>query len=69
MEEGFLFSIDSIGDRGEVRSFEQTGWMSGDEVKREHPDAWVFKGGLVNQRRKLIAWRCTSCAAVEFTAV
>jgi hypothetical protein len=66
MEEGFLYNIDSRGETA-VEFFEQVGWMSGDKLKREHPDAWIFKGRIVNQRLKIIAWRCPSCAVVELT--
>jgi hypothetical protein len=76
MEAGFLYNAGSLPDenvRGnaeaiQVAGAERLGWMSGDAVKREHPDAWVNKGNVVNQRHKIIAWRCTSCAVVELTA-
>jgi hypothetical protein len=69
MEEGFLYNIDTVGDTHAIQTFEQVGWMSGNELNREHPEAWVIKGGIVNQRRKISAWRCTSCAVVELTAI
>jgi hypothetical protein len=68
MDEGFLFSVDSVGKYA-TAYFRQIAWMSGTEFKREDPDAWIFKGGIANQQRKLLAWRCTSCAVVEMTAV
>jgi hypothetical protein len=68
MEEGFLYSIDSVGDT-QFPTFQQVGWMSGNELKHEHPGAWIFKGAIVNQCRKINAWRCASCAVVELTAV
>jgi hypothetical protein len=68
MEEGFLYNIDSYGEAG-AQTFQQVGWMAGNEFKCANPEAWIFKGGIVNQRHKLSAWRCTSCATVELAAV
>ena len=69
MEEGFLYNLDTVGDHPPVTTFAQVGWMAGNELNRQHPDAWIFKGGIVNTRRKIIAWRCTACAVVELAAV
>jgi hypothetical protein len=67
MEEGFLYNIDSRGTTA-IETFGQVGWMSGNQLKHEHPHAWIFKGRIVNQRRNITAWRCPSCGAVELTA-
>jgi hypothetical protein len=68
MEEGLLYNIDSFGEVG-TQTFQQVGWMAGNEFKHVNPGAWIFKGRIVNQQRKLSAWRCTSCATVDLASV
>jgi hypothetical protein len=70
MEDGFLCSVNSLGEYGQVTRVERCGWMAGDDFQYKSVTVfWPIKTEVpTNERRTLTASRCVSCGLTELYA-